>query len=67
MGSEVVVIDSLTMKVVSRIRTDSFTVGLTVSPDGTQVWATSQARGEEGGGNSVCVYEVTYPSSSAED
>ena len=67
MGSEVVVIDSLTMKVVSRIRTDSFTVGLTVSPDGTQVWATSQARGEEGGGNSVCVYEVTYPSPSAED
>jgi DNA-binding beta-propeller fold protein YncE len=65
MGSEVVVIDSHTMKVVSRIRTDSFTVGLTVSPDGSQVWTTSQARGEEGGGNSVCVYQVTYPVSPA--
>ena len=46
------------MKVVSRIRADSYTVGLAVSPDGRQVWTTSQGKRGKGG-NSVCVYRVT--------
>ena len=56
-----VVIDSGTMNIVSRVRADSFTVGLAASPDGKQVWTTSQGRSGEGGGNSVCVFTVTYP------
>jgi len=57
--AEVVVIDTATMNIVSRVRTDSYTVGLAVSPDGSQVWTTSQGR-KGGGGNSVCVYRVEY-------
>ena len=57
-NAEVVVVNAETMSVVARVRTDSFTVGLAVSPDGSQVWTTSQGRGGEGG-NSVCVYRVT--------
>jgi len=53
----VVVVDASTMEVVSRVRADSYTVGLDVSPDGRQVWTTSQGRGNKGG-NSVCVFEV---------
>jgi len=57
--SEVVVIraDTPRMQVIHRVRTDNFTVGLAVSPDGKQVWTTSQGRDNEGG-NSVCVYKV---------
>jgi len=62
--SELIVIDSVTMDIVSRIRTDAYTVGLAVSPDGKQAWTTSQGRKDQGGGNSVCVYTVTYPSDS---
>jgi DNA-binding beta-propeller fold protein YncE len=58
-ASEIVVIDSGTMEVIGRVRTDSYTVGLAVSPDGKQVWTTSQGR-EGAGGNSVCVYRVDY-------
>ncbi|MCP4871750.1 MAG: peptidoglycan-binding protein [Proteobacteria bacterium] len=58
-ASEIVVIDAATMNIVSRVRTDSYTVGLAVSPDGTQVWTTSQGR-KGAGGNSVCVYAVEY-------
>lgn len=62
--SEIVVIDATTMDIVSRVRTDSFTVGLAVRPDGRQVWTTSQGRGGEGG-NSVCVYRVDYADGAA--
>jgi len=58
--SQIVVVDTATFDVVSKVRTDSFTVGLAVSPDGRQVWTTSQGRSTRGGGNSVCVYQVTY-------
>ncbi len=58
-ASEIVVVDAGTMEVVSRVRTDSYTVGLAVSPDGRQVWTTSQGRSGSGG-NSVCVYRVEY-------
>ena len=57
-NAEIVVVNAETMSVVARVRTDSFTVGLAVSPDGGQVWTTSQGRAGEGG-NSVCVYKVT--------
>jgi len=66
-SSEVVVIDTATMNIVSRIRADSFTVGLAVSPDGKQVWTTSQGRSEKGGGNSVCVFTVRYLADTAEN
>ncbi|MFT6145002.1 MAG: DNA-binding beta-propeller fold protein YncE [Myxococcota bacterium] len=58
--SQIVVVDANTLDVVAKVRTDSFTVGLAVSPDGSQVWTTSQGRSTRGGGNSVCVYGVTY-------
>jgi DNA-binding beta-propeller fold protein YncE len=58
--SQIVVVDANTLEVVTKVRTDSFTVGLAVSPDGSQVWTTSQGRSTRGGGNSVCVYGVTY-------
>jgi DNA-binding beta-propeller fold protein YncE len=56
--SQIVAVDSATLKILAKVRTDSYTVGLAVSPDGSQVWTTSQGRGGKGG-NSVCVYEVT--------
>jgi DNA-binding beta-propeller fold protein YncE len=59
--AEVAVVDAQTMQVVNRVRADSYTVGLAISPDGRQVWTTSQGRGSQGG-NSVCVYEVRYDS-----
>ena len=55
--AELVSIDAQEMQIISRVRTDSFTVGLGVSPDGKQVWTTSQGRSGKGG-NSVCVYDV---------
>ena len=58
-ASEIVVIDAATMEIISRVRTDSYTVGLAVSPDGRQVWTTSQGK-KGAGGNSVCVYRVDY-------
>ena len=57
--AQVGVVNAETLEVVSRIRADSYTVGLAVSPDGSQVWTTSQGR-RSGGGNSVCVFGVTY-------
>lgn len=58
-SAEVVAVDAATMTVIGRVRADSYTVGLAVSPDGKQVWTTSQGRGGKGG-NSVCVFSVTY-------
>jgi len=57
-ASEIVVVNAETMDVAARVRTDSYTVGLAVSPDGSQVWTTSQGRSKKGG-NSVCVYRIT--------
>jgi DNA-binding beta-propeller fold protein YncE len=55
--AEVVTVDAAEMEVVARSRTDSYAVGLAVSPDGRQVWTTSQGKGGKGG-NSVCVFAV---------
>lgn len=57
-GAEVVAVDAETLKVLARVRADSYTVGLAVSPDGKQIWTTSQGRHGKGG-NSVCVFSVT--------
>jgi len=55
--SRIKVIDSDTMEVLLEIPTDSFPVGMAVSPDGSQLWVTAQ--GSNGvGGNSVSVYSV---------
>ena len=55
--SKIKVVDSNTMAVLLEIPTDSFPVGMAVSPDGSQLWVTAQ--GSKGvGGNSVSVYKV---------
>lgn len=59
-SAEVVVLDAGTMSVVSRVRTDSYTVGLAVSPDGRRLVTTSQGKGGLGG-NSVCVFDISAP------
>ena len=64
--AEVVAVDATSMEVVARVRTDSYAVGLAVSPDGSQVWTTSQGRKGKGG-NSVCVFRVTYGGSAGGD
>ncbi|MGE0616830.1 MAG: beta-propeller fold lactonase family protein [Bacteriovoracia bacterium] len=56
--SELAVVETATMKVVSRVPVDSYPVGLAVSPRGDRVWVTSQGRSGEGG-NSVGVYAVS--------
>jgi DNA-binding beta-propeller fold protein YncE len=61
-SSEIVVVSTDDMKVVSRIPVDSYPVGLDLSPDGTQLWVTSQGRDEEGG-NSVGIFQVRYKDS----
>lgn len=56
--SKVKVLDSKTMKVLLEIPTDSFPVGMAVSPDGSQLWVTAQ--GTSGvGGNAVSIYSVS--------
>lgn len=57
-SAELVAVATATMTVDTRIRADAYPVGAAVSPDGTQVWVTSQGRSGKGG-NSVCVYRVT--------
>ncbi len=57
--AQLVIVDTATMTVAHRIRTDSYTVGLDVSPDGRQVWTTSQGN-KTAGGRSVCVYAVRF-------
>jgi DNA-binding beta-propeller fold protein YncE len=58
--AELVAVDAESMVVISKVRVDSYTVGLGVSPDGKQVWTTSQGKSGKGG-NSVCVYDVQVP------
>lgn len=63
--AELLTIDAATMTIAARVRADAYPVGIAVSPDGTQVWVTSQGRSGRGG-NSVCVYRVTAPAASAD-
>lgn len=57
--SELVVVDTANMKAEARIPVDSYPVGLDLSPDGGQLWVTSQGRSAKGG-NSVGVFQVRY-------
>jgi YVTN family beta-propeller protein len=57
--SEIVVVDTVNMKAEARIPVDSYPVGLDLSPDGGQLWVTSQGRSAKGG-NSVGVFQVRY-------
>lgn len=61
-GSELQAFRTSDMKLVSRIPVDSFPVGLTVSPDDSQVWVTSQGR-QAVGGNSVGIFQIKYTQS----
>jgi len=63
-SSKLVVVDSQTMKVVAEVAVDSFPVGLAVSPDGTQLFVTSQGKAKKGG-NSVGVYRIDYAAKTA--
>jgi DNA-binding beta-propeller fold protein YncE len=58
-GSKLVAVDTSTMKVAATVPVDSFPVGLAVSPDGKQLFVTSQGRSGHGG-NSVGVYAIDY-------
>jgi DNA-binding beta-propeller fold protein YncE len=58
-GSELQSYQSQDMKLISRIPVDSFPVGLDISPDGSQVWVTSQGRNLKGG-NSIGVFQIKY-------
>ncbi|MBC9811510.1 peptidoglycan-binding protein [Crocinitomicaceae bacterium CZZ-1] len=55
--SKIVVIRNSDWKVVTEINADSYPVGLAVSPDGKQLIATAQGKGNQGG-NSVMVYSI---------
>jgi DNA-binding beta-propeller fold protein YncE len=57
--SELVAVDTQAMKAEARIPVDSYPVGLDLSPDGGQLWVTSQGRSAKGG-NSVGVFQVRY-------
>ncbi|MGZ3693688.1 MAG: YncE family protein [Bdellovibrionota bacterium] len=57
--SELIAVDTSTMKVAARIPVDSYPVGLDLSPDDSQLWVTSQGRSAKGG-NSVGVFQVRY-------
>lgn len=55
--SKIAVLSAPDLKPVLRIDTDSFPVGLAVSPDGTRLWVTAQGR-KLRGGNAVSVYRI---------
>lgn len=57
--SELVGLDVAAMRISARIPVDSYPVGLELSPDGSQVWVTSQGRSAKGG-NSVGVFQARY-------
>ncbi|MGM9841321.1 MAG: YncE family protein [Candidatus Limisoma sp.] len=57
-ASALYAVDAETMKVVDKIRCDSYPVGLAISPDGRYIAVTSQGR-KGFGGNAVNLFEVT--------
>lgn len=59
-SAEVVAIDTVTFKIVARIKGDSFLVGLDISPDNKWIWTTSQGHAGVGGGNAVDIFSVEY-------
>ncbi len=57
LDSKLAVLDTRRLKTILKIPADSYPVGLAVSPDGNQVWTTSQGR-KLRGGNAVTVYRL---------
>jgi hypothetical protein len=57
--SELVGVDTRTMRMAARIPVDSYPVGLDLSPDDSQVWVTSQGFSAKGG-NSVGIFQARY-------
>lgn len=59
--SKIVVIDALTMQLISKIDAAKFPVGLALSPDGNQLITTSQGKdGIPNSGNTVMIFDVIY-------
>jgi DNA-binding beta-propeller fold protein YncE len=56
--SKIVVLEAETLEKLLELPADSYPVGMAVSPDGSQLWLTSQGR-KRRGGNSVSVYEIS--------
>ena len=56
-SSEVAVVSTADLSVLARIPVDSYPVGLSVSPDGSRLWVTSQGK-DHLGGNSVAIYQI---------
>jgi len=59
LSSRLTILDAQTLAPLAWIPVDSYPVGLAVTPDGQQVWVTSQGR-ERRGGNSLSIYRVEY-------
>ena len=55
--SRLIVLNAQSLKLVTWIPVDSYPVGLAVTPDGGQVWVTSQGR-DRRGGNSLSIYQI---------
>jgi DNA-binding beta-propeller fold protein YncE len=55
--SKIAVLSAPDLKPVLRIDTDSFPVGLAISPDGKQLWVTAQGR-KLRGGNAVSIFTI---------
>lgn len=62
--SKIVAVNTGTMKAVATIDTDSYPVGMAVSPDGRQLWVTAQGKNRRGG-NSLSVFQITMPQKQA--
>lgn len=57
--SELVAVDAVHMKVISRLGVDPYAVGLALAPDDSAVILTSQGRSGQGGGNAANIIGVT--------
>jgi DNA-binding beta-propeller fold protein YncE len=58
-GSKIVVVRTKDMKVVTEIPADSYPVGMDISSDDKELIVTAQGK-ENGGGNSVMVFKITF-------
>jgi len=56
--SKIVVLEAKTLNKLLELASNSYPVGMAVSPDGQQLWVTAQGRNRRGG-NSVTVYRVS--------
>lgn len=56
-SSKIIALQTKDMKAIASIDTDSYPVGMAVSPDGKQLWVTAQGK-KRRGGNSVSVYRI---------